>query len=128
MKSRLNKLYADNRQASARKFEVVAKADSSEVDIFLYDHIVSSEEEAEWWGGVAPESFVKAVYAVDKNATINLRVNSPGGSVFAAAPWSKHCAPTKARWWCISTVSRRVRPRLLRWPVTKSLCPRVPCS
>lgn len=84
MKNRLNKLYADNRKAAARKFEVVAKADSSEVDIFLYDHIVSSEEEAEWWGGVAPESFVKAVYAVDPSHTINLRVNSPGGSVFAA--------------------------------------------
>lgn len=84
MKNRLNKLYADNRKAAARKFEVVAKADSSEVDIFLYDHIVSSEAEAEWWGGVAPESFVKAVYAVDPSHTINLRVNSPGGSVFAA--------------------------------------------
>lgn len=84
MKNRLNKLYADNRKAAARKFEVVAKADSSEVDIFLYDHIVSSEEEAERWGGVAPESFVKAVYAVDPSHTINLRVNSPGGSVFAA--------------------------------------------
>ena len=84
MKNRLNKLYADNRKAAARKFDVVAKADSSEVDIFLYDHIVSSEDEAEWWGGVAPESFVKAVYAVDPSHTINLRVNSPGGSVFAA--------------------------------------------
>lgn len=84
MKNRLNKLYADNRKAAARKFEVVAKTDSSEVDIFLYDHIVSSEDEAEWWGGVAPESFVKAVYAVDPSHTINLRVNSPGGSVFAA--------------------------------------------
>ena len=84
MKNRLNKLYADNRKAAARRFEVVAKADSSEVDIFLYDHIVSSEDEAEWWGGVAPESFVKAVYAVDPSHTINLRVNSPGGSVFAA--------------------------------------------
>lgn len=84
MKNRLNKLYADNRKASARKFEVVAKADTNEVDIFLYDHIVSSEDEAEWWGGVAPESFVKAVYGVDPTHTINLRVNSPGGSVFAA--------------------------------------------
>lgn len=82
--SRMNKLFADNRKASARKFEVVAKTDTNEVDIFLYDAIVSSEAEAEWWGGVAPESFVKAVYAVDKNATINLRINSPGGSVFAA--------------------------------------------
>lgn len=84
MKNRLNKLYADNRKAAARKFEVVAKADTNEVEIFLYDHIVSSEDEAEWWGGVAPESFVKAVYAVDKDATIHLRINSPGGSVFAA--------------------------------------------
>ena len=84
MKSRLNKLYADNRRASARKFEVVAKEESADVEIFLYDHIVSSEDEAEWWGGVAPESFVKAVYAVDSDATIHLHINSPGGSVFAA--------------------------------------------
>lgn len=84
MTNRLNKLYADNRKAAARKFAVVAKADSSDVEIFLYDHIVSSEEEAEWWGGVAPESFVKAVYGVDKAAKIHLRINSPGGSVFAA--------------------------------------------
>lgn len=84
MKNRLNKLYADNRRASARKFEVVAKADSTDVEIFLYDHIVSSEDEAEWWGGVAPESFVKAVYGVDQDAKIHLRINSPGGSVFAA--------------------------------------------
>lgn len=84
MKNRLNKLYADNRKASARKFEVVAKADSTDVEIFLYDQIVSSEDEAEWWGGVAPESFVKAVYAVDADATIHLHINSPGGSVFAA--------------------------------------------
>lgn len=84
MKNRLNKLYADNRRASARKFEVVVKADSDDVEIFLYDHIVSSEDEADWWGGVAPESFVKAVYAVDPSAKIHLRINSPGGSVFAA--------------------------------------------
>lgn len=84
MKNRLNKLYADNRNATARKFAVVAKDDSTEVEIFLYDQIVSSEDEAEWWGGVAPESFVRAVYGVDKNATIHLRVNCPGGSVFAA--------------------------------------------
>ncbi|RYF75071.1 MAG: Clp protease ClpP [Comamonadaceae bacterium] len=62
----------------------MAKDDSAEVEIFLYDQIVSSEEEAEWWGGVAPESFVRAIYGLDKNATIHLRVNCPGGSVFAA--------------------------------------------
>ena len=84
MTKRLAKLLADNRKASARKFEVVAKADSSDVEIFLYDAIVSSEDEAEWWGGVAPESFVKAVREVDSESTIHLRVNSPGGAIFAA--------------------------------------------
>lgn len=82
--NRLAKLYVDNRKAKARQFSVVAKAESKDVEIFLYDHIVSSEEEAEWWGGIAPESFVKAVREVDPTATIHLRVNCPGGSVFAA--------------------------------------------
>lgn len=97
MKSRLNKLYSDNRRASARRFEVVAKDDANEVDIFLYDQIVSSEDEAEWWGGVAPESFVKAVYAVDPSHTINLRVNSPGGSVFAARAMEQALRAHKGR-------------------------------
>lgn len=83
MKNRLNKLYADNRRASTRKFEVLTKADAHEADVFLYDHIVSSEEEAEWWGGIAPGPFVKAIKALDVD-TIHLRINSPGGSVFAA--------------------------------------------
>ena len=83
MTNRLIKLYADNRKA-ARKFEIVAKDDSNDVEIFLYDAIVSNDAEAEWWGGVAPEAFVKAIHGVDKDATIHLRVNSPGGSVFAA--------------------------------------------
>ena len=97
MKSRLNKLYADNRKAIARKFAVVAKADSDDVEIFLYDAIVSTEEEAEWWGGVAPESFVKAVYGVAKDATINLRINSPGGSVFAARAMEQALREHKGR-------------------------------
>jgi ATP-dependent Clp protease protease subunit len=83
MPNRLIKLLADNRKAAIRKFEVRAEAGAEEAEIFLYDHIVSSEEEAEWWGGVAPESFVKAVRGIDA-ATIHLRINSPGGSVFAA--------------------------------------------
>jgi ATP-dependent Clp protease protease subunit len=77
----LLKLLADNRQAPAKRFEVVAKGEEAEV--FLYDAIVSTEAEAEWFGGVAPESFVKALRAIDAK-TINLRINSPGGSVFAA--------------------------------------------
>lgn len=94
MKNRLNKLYADNRKASARKFAVQAKADEAEV--FLYDHIVSSEDEAEWWGGVAPESFVKAIKDLDVG-TIHLRINSPGGSVFAARAMEQALREHKAK-------------------------------
>lgn len=83
MRNRLNKLYADNRKASARRFEIRAAADSDEAEIFLYDAIVSDELEAEWWGGVAPESFVKELRNITAK-TIHLRINSPGGSVFAA--------------------------------------------
>lgn len=79
--NRLNKLYADNRKA-ARKFEVLAKSED-EAEIFLYDQIVSNEDEAEWWGGVAPQPFVKALRGITAS-TIHLRINSPGGSVFAA--------------------------------------------
>lgn len=81
MRNRLIKLLADNRQAPSRRFEVVAKGD--EAEIFLYDAIVSDELEAEWMGGVAPQSFVKELRAI-KAGTIHLRINSPGGSVFAA--------------------------------------------
>lgn len=95
--NRMNKLFADNRKASARKFEVVAKTDANEVEVFLYDAIVSSEAEAEYWGGVAPEAFVKAIYGIDKDATINLRINSPGGSVFAARAMEQALRDHKGR-------------------------------
>ena len=96
MASRLNKLLLDNRKASARKFEVVANKDSDEADVFLYDAIVSSQEEADWYGGVAPESFVKAVRGIDVG-TIHLRINSPGGSVFAARAMEQALRDHKAR-------------------------------
>jgi ATP-dependent Clp protease protease subunit len=77
----LAKLLADNRRVPGRRFDVKASAD--EADVYLYDAIVDDEATAEWWGGVAPESFVKALSEIDA-AVINLRINSPGGSVFAA--------------------------------------------
>lgn len=77
------RLLVSNRQATGRRFEIVATADAAEAEVFLYDAIVASDEEAQYFGGVAPESFVKALRAIDAK-TINLRINSPGGSVFAA--------------------------------------------
>jgi ATP-dependent Clp protease protease subunit len=50
--------------------------------IFLYDVIVGSEAEAEFWGGVAPETFVRQLASM--TGPVSLRINSPGGEVFAA--------------------------------------------
>jgi ATP-dependent Clp protease protease subunit len=83
MANRLLKLLADNRACSARKFEIRAEKGSKEAEIFIYDAIVSDEVEAEWYGGVAAAPFVKALRGIDAD-TIHLRINSPGGSVFAA--------------------------------------------
>lgn len=75
----LAKLFASNRRRG--RFEIEAKADEQEATVYLYDMIVDSDADAEWWGGVSAESFVQQ-YAAIKAETIHLRVNSPGGSVF----------------------------------------------
>lgn len=98
MRNRLLKLLADNRGATARRFEVVAKKDDAtdEATIYLYDAIVSDEIEAEYWGGVAPQTFVKALAGITA-PTIHLRINSPGGSVFAARAMETALREHKAR-------------------------------
>lgn len=83
MRNRLIQLLADNRHVAERRFEVRAEAGADEAEILVYDAIVDSELEAEWWGGVAPEPFVRALKGITAS-TIHLRINSPGGSVFAA--------------------------------------------
>lgn len=81
--NRLMQLLADNRQATGRRFEVVNKADEDAAEIFIYDAIVGSDIEAEWWGGVSANAFVKALRGITAS-TIHLRINSPGGDVFGA--------------------------------------------
>lgn len=75
------KLLANNKAKGS--FKIEAKTDAEEATIYLYDMIVSTDDEAEWWGGVSPQAFVKALNEITA-PTIHLRVNSPGGSVFAA--------------------------------------------
>lgn len=78
----LLKLLALNK-AAQRKFEVVkAETDGQPNTIYLYDAIVATDEEAAWWGGVSAQSFVKELRGI--TGDINLRINSPGGDVFAA--------------------------------------------
>lgn len=80
--NRLMQLLADNRKAPGREFTVRAMGDD-EAEILMYDAIVDSALEAEYWGGVAPEPFVAQLRAITAS-TIHLRINSPGGSVFGA--------------------------------------------
>jgi len=73
------KLMALNRKRGEFRAEVQGDA----ATIYLYDLIVNSDEEAEWFGGVSPQAFTQALRAMTATV-IHLRVNSPGGSVFAA--------------------------------------------
>lgn len=50
--------------------------------IYLYDVIVSSKADAEWFGGVDAETFVQTIRGM--KGDVSLRINSPGGDVFAA--------------------------------------------
>ncbi|MEW6169784.1 MAG: head maturation protease, ClpP-related [Pseudomonadota bacterium] len=81
MKKRLLQLLADNRRRPGARFQIAV--DQDEPTIYLYDVIVGSEIEAEWFGGVAPLTFIKELASLDA-ARIHLRINSPGGDVFGA--------------------------------------------
>ncbi|WP_419689139.1 head maturation protease, ClpP-related [Burkholderia theae] len=77
-RNRILQLLNDNRGAS-RDFRVQGSADGAEATVYLYDMIVSDD----WWGGVSAQAFVHALSGITAN-TIHLRINSPGGDVFAA--------------------------------------------
>ncbi len=63
------------------EFRAAVSGDAATV--YLYDAIVDSSADAEWFGGVDPQTFIAELKKIDAK-TIHLRVNSPGGSVFAA--------------------------------------------
>lgn len=79
----MNKLFMllakNKRQAQSRPIEM--KGD--EATLYIYDAIVSDDLSAEYYGGVSAESLVPQIRAI-KGGTLHLRINSPGGDVFAA--------------------------------------------
>lgn len=82
MNRKLLQLLNDNRGVKGpRGMRVQAAGD--EATVYVYDMIVDSPLEAEFWGGVAPETFAQELAGITAG-TIHLRINSPGGSVFAA--------------------------------------------
>jgi ATP-dependent Clp protease protease subunit len=74
MPNNLRRLLASN----ARRGSFRAEGNT----LYVYDVIVASEADAEWFGGVSAEAIVKALR--DMSGPVSLRINSPGGDVFAA--------------------------------------------
>lgn len=74
----LQKLLLNNRKRGFFRAEKGAE----EATVYLYDQIVSDDFTAEWIGGVSAQAFVKELIAIDA-PVIHLRINSPGGDVFA---------------------------------------------
>lgn len=81
MSKNLTVLLASNRPSAKRSPAIKAQGD--ETTIYLYDAIVADDVTAEWWGGVSAQTLVPQIRAI-KGGTIHLRINSPGGDVFAA--------------------------------------------
>lgn len=71
----LLQLLADNRGKGFFKAEQTA----DEATLYLFDAIVSDD----MWGGVSAIAFIKELSAITA-PVIHLRINSPGGDVFAA--------------------------------------------
>ena len=70
----LRRLLASN----ARRGSFRAEGDT----LYIYDVIVASDADAEWLGGVSAETVVKQIRS--STGPLTLRINSPGGDVFAA--------------------------------------------
>jgi ATP-dependent protease ClpP protease subunit len=87
--------YVRMRLANKARGEFRAEGDV----LWLYDAIASSQEEADWLGGVSPVAFIDALRAT--TGPVTLRINSPGGSVFGAqamiAAMREHNQPITAR-------------------------------
>lgn len=72
--NKLRRLLASNARRGSYRAEAAT--------LYIYDVIVASDDDAAWMGGVSAEAIVKAIR--DSTGPITLRINSPGGDVFAA--------------------------------------------
>jgi ATP-dependent protease ClpP protease subunit len=91
--TKLLNLLASNRKRAAPRALVTA---GDETTIYLYDSIVSDDATADWFGGVSAQALVPQIRAI-KGGTINLRINSPGGDVFAAQAICQAIRETSAK-------------------------------
>lgn len=84
MNLKLLQLLADNRKAGKAVASRVIDAakDGDEAVLYLYDPIVGDRATAEYFGCVCAQDLVPQIDGI-KAKTLRLRVNSPGGDVFA---------------------------------------------
>lgn len=96
MSKSLIKLLASNKKRPDRLPQSKIVAEGEDTTIYIYDAIVPDEDTAYYWGGIAAETLVPEIRNV-KGGTINLRINSPGGDVFAAQAICQAIRETGAR-------------------------------
>lgn len=84
MNPKLIQLLLDNRRADGKPLSYIeaAKSDDDEAQVFLYDPIVGQRWIAEMMGYVCAQDLVPQLESI-KAKTIRLRINCPGGDVFA---------------------------------------------
>ncbi len=94
--NRLLQLYADNRAANRQAAgQARLQAAGKEATLYLYEAVVADDATAEWWGGVSAQTLVPQIRALDVD-TLHLRINSPGGDVFAAQAIAQAIRDTRA--------------------------------
>lgn len=91
---KLMNLFRDNRGRGAG-LQARATDDGGTV-LEVYDVIVASDNDVEWFGGVSAEAFARAVRGF-KGDELHVRVNSPGGDVFAGVAMAQAIAESPAR-------------------------------
>jgi ATP-dependent Clp protease protease subunit len=80
MRNKLLNLFSANKGRGS-PFNVIHA--EGETVIEVYDVIVASEADAAWFGGSPADSFAREMRKAKAGDTVRVRVNSPGGDVFA---------------------------------------------
>lgn len=88
IKNRIRQLIENNKGRG--KFR--AESSGSEATVYLYDVIVSDD----YWGGVSALTFAKELNSLDVDV-IHLRLDSPGGDVFASVAMAQCMKEHKAQ-------------------------------
>jgi len=91
---KLFNLFAANKGRGA---PLAMTRNGSEVTVEVYDAIVSSEADAAWFGGVSADLFCRDLRSLTAADTLHIRVNSPGGDVFAGVAMAQAIRETPAQ-------------------------------